>query len=69
MMTPAAGQEILGLGGRLGSFSDRFELAAATKLRLVGLQSKEAQFSPNKGQLPPPRLWCGIDDTHPSPKA
>ncbi len=40
MMIPVAGHEILGLGGRIESFSDRFGPAAATKLRPVGLQSK-----------------------------
>jgi hypothetical protein len=40
MMIPVAGQEILGLGGRLGPFLDSFGPAAATKLRPVGLQSK-----------------------------
>ena len=39
MMIPVAGQEILGLGGRLGPFLDSFGPAAATKLRPVGLQS------------------------------
>jgi hypothetical protein len=40
MMVAVAGQETLGLGGRLGSVSDRFGPAAATKLRPVALQSK-----------------------------
>ncbi len=40
MMIPVAGQEILGLGGRLGPFLDSFRPAAATKRRPVRLQSK-----------------------------
>ncbi len=40
MTIPVAGQDTFGLGGRLGSVSDKLGPAAATKLRPVALQLK-----------------------------
>ncbi len=40
MMIQVAGQDFFGLGGRLGSVSDRLGPAAATTLRPVALQLK-----------------------------
>ena len=48
-MITVTGKEIVGLGGRVGSVSDRFGPVAATKLQPVALQSEDqkAQTSPN----------------------